>query len=135
MTSTPSSMGGIGGNGGSGFGGFVYNVPTGVMLIDPRQGAIAGSAQSKATSLIELNQVVTDIGGAGGLGGGANAGGPAGHAGTAKAGNIASGGGVGQEVGGGLYLLAGGKVTLRNTTVTGNKAATSNPDVFGTFST
>ncbi len=122
--------GGNGGNAGSAFGGFAYDTPTGIMLIDPRQGAPAGSAQAKATSIITLNQVVANFPGAAGYGGGAHPGGPAGHTGTAKAGNFGSAGFIGQDVGGGIYITAANKVTLRNTSVTGNKAPSS-PDIFG----
>jgi hypothetical protein len=36
-------------------------------------------------------------------------------------------------VGGGLDLLPGGTAVIDNTTITGNTASTSDPDVSGTF--
>jgi len=39
----------------------------------------------------------------------------------------------GSGIGGGLDLVLGGNVTLRNTKVTGNHASTSGNDVNGTF--
>jgi hypothetical protein len=53
-----SGSGGHGGNGGNGVGGGGFNAPTGVLLIAPRQGAVAGSAQAHGRSLFRSNSAV-----------------------------------------------------------------------------
>jgi len=66
----------------------------------------------------------------GGLGGT-----PGGAAGLSHPGNPGATALSGAGIGGGLDLLIGGTVSIDNTTITGNTAATSNNDVFGTFTT
>jgi hypothetical protein len=132
-----SGNGGNAGNDGNAFGGGGYNAPSGVLFIDPRQGAQAGSAQSRARSLIRFNQAVHGSPSASGIARGVVAGTPGnngGHFGTARTGNPGSPGLLGQDRGGGLYLSPGGTVTLRNTVVSLNQASTGDPDIFGTFS-
>ena len=131
--------GGNAGNAGNAFGGGGFNAPTGVLFIDPRQGAPAGSAQSRARSLIRFNQALPGSQSVGGSNGRDNPGGPGigpidGHFGTSRSGSLGSPGLPGQDRGGGLYLSPGGTVTLRNTLVTLNQATTSDPDISGTFS-
>ena len=132
-----SGNGGNAGNDGNAFGGGGYNAPTGVLFIDPRQGALAGSAQSRARSLIRFNQAHPGLPSASGIAGAAVPGNPGnngGRVGTARSGNPGSPGLLGQDRGGGLYLSPGGTVTLRNTVVSLNQATTGDPDIFGTFS-
>ena len=45
-----------------------------------------------------------------------------------------AGGSAGDGIGGGLYIWAGGVVTLKKTTVTLNFASTSNNNIYGTVS-
>ena len=130
--------GGNAGNTGNTFGGG-FNAPTGVLFIDPRKGTLAGSAQSRAQSLIRFNQAVADPQSAGGTNGRDNPGGSGlgqinGHFGTSGSGSVGSPGLLGQNRGDGLFLTSGGTVTLRNTLVTSNQATTSDPEVSGTFS-
>ncbi len=40
---------------------------------------------------------------------------------------------AGQEIGGGLYLATGSTTTLTATIVAGNRASTSNNDIYGTY--
>jgi hypothetical protein len=132
-----SGNGGNAGNDGNARGGGGFNAATGTLFIDPRQGAFAGSAQSRATSLIRLNKVGPGIPKPSGIAGTAvpGAGGQlGGQAGNARNGVPGMPGLLGQDRGGGLYLTAGGKVTLRNINVSMNQAATGDPDIFGTFS-
>jgi hypothetical protein len=131
-----SGNGGNGGTVGNAFGGGGFNASTGVLLVDPRQGAFAGSAQSKATSLIHSNQVSGSSGKDAGFAGTAtpgNGGQAHGGIGIAMTGTLGSPAKLGQDRGGGLYLTAGGKVTLRNSSVSTNQAATDDPNIFGTF--
>ncbi len=58
---------------------------------------------------------------------------PNGAAGLANPGNAGATALSGTGIGGGLDLLTGGTVSIDNTTITGNTAATSNNDVIGTF--
>ncbi len=132
-----SGDGGNAGNDGDARGGGGFNASTGTLLIDPRQGALAGSAQSKATSLVRSNKVSFGVPKPGGIAGTAFPG--AGGALGGQFGNFRNGvpgmlGLFGQDRGGGLYLTAGGKVTLRNINVSMNQAFTGDPDIFGTFS-
>ena len=87
---------------------------------------------------VTANHAVAGPGGrggaAGGLGGGLG-GTPGGAAGLAHPGNRGSTALSGAGIGGGFYLATGGTVSIDNTTITGNSAATSNNDVFGTFTT
>jgi hypothetical protein len=132
-----SGNGGNAGNDGDALGGGGFNAPTGMLLIDPRQGTLPGSAQSRARSLIQTNQAHAGMPSASGIAGSAFAGGGGnlnGRVGTARSGIPGMPGHVGQDRGGGLYLSTGGNVTLRNTTVSLNQATTSDPDIFGTFS-
>src|SRR5262249_61453675 len=71
-----SGNGGNAGNDGNAFGGGGFNAPTGVLLIDPRQGAPAGSAQSRARSLIRSSQALAGPHSAGGSNGRDTPGGP-----------------------------------------------------------
>jgi hypothetical protein len=123
--------GGVGGDSGYGIGGGGFNAFTGNLLIAPRQGARKRSKQSQATGSITGNQATQGVPGSGGVGGadvpGAN------PVGNSSPGAPGTGGAAGQGLGGGLYLQSGGTVTIDDTTVTGNQASTSDPDVFGTF--
>jgi hypothetical protein len=128
---------GNGGNGGIARGGGGFNPSTGVPLISPRQGAVAGSPQARATSFIQLNQAIGQGPGQGGNAGVAipGAGGtPEGPIGIVKKGAAGTQGALGLGIGGGLYISSGGSVTLQNTTVSLNHASTSSPDIAGTFS-
>ena len=109
---------------------------TGVLVIAPRLGARSGSRQSKAIGSITSNQANGGYHGQAGLGGAASGGlgADGGQNGIATPGAP----GVliitfGSGIGGGLDLVVGGNVTLRNTKVTGNHASTSGNDVSGTF--
>jgi hypothetical protein len=48
-------------------------------------------------------------------------------------GSGATDGADGQGLGGGLYLATGSTTTLTKTLVTGNRASTSNNDIYGTY--
>ena len=122
--------------GAAGFGGGIANLPSGNLTIKPRSGARKGSKQSMATNLITANQANAGPGGSGGAAGvpQAGAGGiPNGAAGQTHAGTAGATALSGTGIGGGLDLLTGGTVVIDNTTITGNTAATSDNDVFGTF--
>jgi hypothetical protein len=135
-----NALGGNGGNGGAGgnaLGGGALNASTGTLVIAPRLGAKKGSKQSKSTSTITDNQAIGGPDGNGGLGGPAvagSSGAPNPHPGSATPGLAGRPGTPSEGIGGGLNLVAGGHVTLDNTTVATNSASTSNPDIFGTFS-
>ncbi len=49
----------------------------------------------------------------------------------AQGGDAGSGGTAGQGKGGGLYLATGSTTTLNKTIVAGNRASTSNNDIYG----
>ncbi len=131
-----SGNGGNAGHDGNARGGGGFNTSTGTLVIDPRQRAFAGSAQSKATSLIRTNSVTAGVPKASGIAGTAF-GGPGGQlggsVGNARNGTPGQPGLLGDDRGGGLFLAAGGKVTLRNINVSMNQAATGDPDISGTF--
>ena len=129
--------GGNGGSGGSGFGGAIANQPTGTLTIAPRFGAKKGSNQSKAVNLITANQafsapeeaVVPRAMPFQAQAAALTA--PPARSFPSKPGTP---GATGAGIGGGLYLVAGGKAVIDNTNTTGNHASTSDNDVFGMFS-
>ena len=87
--------------------------------------------------VITGNSAAAGIGGAGGNFGVAQAGtggSPSGVAGTSFLGHSGTAGTPGTGVGGGLDLITGGTVVIDNTTISGNSATTTDPDVHGTFS-
>jgi hypothetical protein len=132
-----SGNGGHGGNGGAGLGGGGFNTATGTLLIAPRQGAVAGSAQALARSLIRSNDAIGGLAGSGGVAGVASpgdGGGPDGSIGMVQVGIAGTRGVLGVGIGGGLDLATRGIVALKNTVVTTNHATTRDPDVSGTFS-
>jgi hypothetical protein len=120
--------------GGAGLGGAVFNNAVGASLtIDPRLGAKKGSRQAKATDVITSNQANSGLGGAGGQGGEAFegiGGQPNGVVGSATQGFTKPDAAAGSGIGGGV--VQNPTVTIKNTTITGNTASTSNNDVLNT---
>jgi hypothetical protein len=104
--------GGNGGNGGNGFGGSLYIAGGDVQIID---------------AVFSDDQAIGGLGEAGGLGGSGNhqvTGGANGTAGT-----------NGQGIGGAIYIEGGSVAISRKTTFDHNQASTSDPDVFGSYTT
>jgi hypothetical protein len=131
-----SGLIGSGGNGGAGSGGGAANQSGGILVINPRLGAKKNSKQARASSLFTANQALGGRGGsfgAVGNGNGGSGGTPGGTPGTGviKLSIVPSTAGKG--IGGGLNLDAAGSATIKDTSVTGNQASTSNNDVAGTF--
>jgi hypothetical protein len=135
----------IGGNGGSGaqrargnsFGGGLFNGPGATLVISPRRGAAAGSAQSGATDSVNNNRADLGFDGVQAVGGTATGGAPSAPnttTGTATPGQNGTGSAVATiGVGGGLYLASSGAAFISNAIIQGNQADTSDNDVFGTY--
>jgi hypothetical protein len=105
-------------------------------VIAPRLGAKKNGKQAKATSLFTANQAIRGAGGAGGAAGTATAGpggSPGGTPGYTFPGTPGAQGSPGTGSGGGLFLDPAGTATIKDTTITGNQASTSNNDVAGAF--
>jgi hypothetical protein len=121
-----------GGAGGRGLGGAIWTSLSSRLTIDPRLGAKRGSKQSMASNTITLNQANLGAGGAGGAGGdaqGGRAGLPGGVAGLRFPGRPGNSVPAGTGLGGGVARFAGGNITIENTNITGNIAATTDNDV------
>ncbi len=133
------SVGGPGGNGGQGGigeGGAIFNAPAASLVLLPRHGAPAGSAQAAATDGISSNLAFSGLAGFAGSGTLPHPGAPSpkgGKFGMGSVGHAGQAGSVGSGVGGGLYLDPAGTATFSNVTISGNQAATSDEDVHGTF--
>jgi hypothetical protein len=128
--------GGIGGESGIGIGGGVFVANTGSLTLKPRLGAKKGSKQAGATNVITANQANAGSAGGAGPGGSATlgaAGTPGGISGRATPGDNGSVDTFSAGVGGGIAII--GTALIDNTTISGNHATTSDPDVDGTFST
>jgi len=133
--------GGNSGEGGVGIGGGLSNLATGTLSINPQVGARKKSKQATAIDLISSNQAdsapATSAGGGGvataGPGGsGSLVNGLAGLTVPGAAGTASNS--LSEGIGGGAAFIAGGSATLDNTTISGNRASTSNNDVDGMFS-
>jgi hypothetical protein len=130
--------GGDGGEGASGLGGGIFNATTGTLTLKPRLGAVPGSAQAQATDVITTNQALAATGGEAGAGGTAT-GGLGRSTQTFKGTNgVATPGQPGVTdlfsvgVGGGIATF--GTAVVDNTTISGNQATTSDPNIDGKLS-
>jgi hypothetical protein len=108
LNAARGGTGGRGGSGGDGLGGAIYNAgPT-----SEPPGLLPGATLAIVDTLI--------------LGNLAEGG---------DAGDVDPDGSSGQGIGGGLYLASGGTATLKKTVVTGNRASTSNDNIYGSYTT
>jgi hypothetical protein len=107
-----------------------------VLLVAPRQGAAAGSPQSRATSVFSSNLASGGLAGPGGAPGVATpgqGGTPNGPIGFARRGTAGTPGAPGLGIGGGLALSSAGSATLKDTSIALNQASSGDPDIVGTF--
>jgi hypothetical protein len=123
------SGGDAGQTGGDASGGGI--VSSGTLTIDPRRGARRRSKHAKATDMITGNNATGGLAGAVGLPGNATpgtGGSPGGAAGQTTAGKPGAAGTAGSGTGGGLSRRR--TSTIKNTSTTGNRASTSDNNVF-----
>ena len=119
----------------SGVGGGIFNATTGTLTLKPRLGAKKGSSQAKATDVITTNQALAATGGHAGAGGTATGGlgrpaqGFNGLNGVATPGQPGVTDLFSAGVGGGIATF--GTAFVDNTTISGNQASTSDPNVDG----
>ncbi len=127
--------GGDSGEGASGVGGGIFNATTGTLTLKPRLGVTKGSRQAKATDVITTNKALAATGGQAGAGGSATGGLGRPSLGVNGVNGVATPGQPGVTdlfsagVGGGIANV--GTALVDNTTISGNQASTSDPNVNG----
>jgi hypothetical protein len=133
--SATGGNGGASGEGAGGVGGGIFNATTGNITLKPRLGATKGSRQAKATDVITTDKALAASGGPAGTGGSATGGLGKGSLGVNGINGKAASGQPGVTdlsstgVGGGIATF--GTAFVDNTTVSGNQASTSDPNVDG----
>ncbi len=139
-TTGGSATGGNGGDSGvgaSGLGGGFFNATKATLTLKPRLGAAKGSRQAKATDVITTNKALAATGGQPGAGGSATGGLGTGSAGVNGVTGVATPGQPGaselfsRRAPGDAGIVNLGTAAVDNTTISGNQASTSDPNVDG----